>query len=119
MKKILIVPILAIMLCSGFYTGPAAETKSNLNDVIAYPNPFNKSVGDNEITFENLTSKITIRIYKLTGELIWEKDFTTTDGKVVWEVCNDSGRPIAGGIYIYLITNSQGHKTAGKLAIIR
>jgi len=117
-RKILIIP-LAIMLCSGFYTGLAAETKSNLNNVIAYPNPFDKSIGDNEITFENLTSEVTISIYKLTGELIWKEEFTTTDGKAVWEVCNDSGRPVAGGIYIYLITNPEGQKIAGKLAIIQ
>jgi hypothetical protein len=32
---------------------------------------------------------------------------------------NDSGDKVASGIYVYLITDSQGDKGRGKMAVIR
>jgi hypothetical protein len=36
-----------------------------------------------------------------------------------WRAINDAKRPLASGVYIYIITNPAGEKCIGKIAIIR
>jgi len=72
-----------------------------------------------EITFKNLTDQCKIRIYNIAGELIYEQEFTNTNGKAEWNLKNRSGKDVASGVYIYLITNNQNQKAVGKIGIIR
>ena len=44
---------------------------------------------------------------------------TDGDGKVVWNVVNQSGRKLASGIYICRATNNKGEEKFFKLAVIR
>jgi len=91
---------------------------SSLRDVKVYPNPFKPDKGHDKITFEGLENNVTIRIYKITGELVYEKEHSATDGYEYWSVTNVYGRPLASGVYIYVIEGS-GEKAIGKIAIIR
>jgi len=91
----------------------------DLSNVIVYPNPFDVRLGHSVITFDNLTASGTLRVYKLTGELVFEKDFVSVDGKAVWDGTNTDGNHLASGLYMYLVTNDNGQKKTGKIAILR
>jgi len=90
-----------------------------LDSVIVYPNPFQARAGHTVIYFGNLTASARIRIYKMTGELVSEKDVSAVDGKAAWDVTNNDGNAVADGLYIYLVTNDDGQKKTGKVAILR
>ncbi|MEW6607172.1 MAG: cohesin domain-containing protein [bacterium] len=102
---------------------------STLGNVAVYPNPFkpNSGLGHEYITFgskreisRRLTSYATIKIYTVAGDLVKTLEVTPQDnGQKIWYADNDSGNKVASGVYIYLITNPQGEKCIGKLAIIR
>ncbi len=70
------------------------------------------------ITFWNMPSIATIRIYTLTGTLVKEIQHTDGTYQHVWDVKNDSGQEVATGVYIFTVQTESGHKS-GKLAIIR
>jgi hypothetical protein len=94
---------------------PAGKSKqiaaSNLNNVIAYPNPCK---GYDKITFKNLTNQCRIRIYNIAAERIYEKELTNTNGSAEWNC-----KGIASGVYIYIITNDKGQKATGKIGIVK
>jgi hypothetical protein len=106
---------------------PVAPDK--LGKISVYPNPFkpNSGLGHTHITFgskrdisRRLTRYATIRIYDVAGDLIKTLEVVPADkGQKVWNVRNEAGKEVASGVYIYLITNPQGEKCIGKLAIIR
>ena len=87
--------------------------------IVVYPNPFNVNKGIEYVTFNGLsTTATTVRIYNLTGELIYETD-EVYNGKAFWDCRNNSGKDVASGIYIYLITNNQNQKSTGKIGIVK
>lgn len=96
-----------------------ADLRSDLDSVIAYPNPVRTAIGQNKVTFENLTTNVKIRIFKINGDLVKEINATDTTGQVVWDLTNDAGQKVGSAVYLYLVTNSDSQKTKGKLAIIR
>jgi hypothetical protein len=110
----LIVPL------SGAPIAPAAVA-TNLNNVIAYPNPFKPSVSTAKgITFENLTQgDIHLRIFKLTGENIYDSQISSSNGKILWNVLDKNNNPVASGMYIYLISNDANQLAKGKIAVIK
>ncbi|MEW6007718.1 MAG: hypothetical protein AB1595_06170 [bacterium] len=52
-------------------------------------------------------------------ELVFDQEYTNTNGKVEWNLKNKEGNPVASGVYIYLITNNKGDKAIGKLGIVK
>ncbi|MBI4057586.1 MAG: Ig-like domain-containing protein [Elusimicrobia bacterium] len=91
---------------------------TSLADAYAYPVPFKPSQGHSQITFTNLSSLATIRIYTITGNLVRELEETDGDGQLGWDVKNKEGVPVSSGVYLYLI-KSQTDTKKGKLVIIR
>lgn len=89
----------------------------DLSNIIVYPNPFKPHLGHNEIYFKGLTTKTTIKIYNIAGELV--RKIENVDGETTWDARNNSGNKVASGVYIYLITNDKGNKRTGKLAVIK
>ncbi len=70
------------------------------------------------ITFNNLSGNSRVKIFTTSGHLA--KDLGTVNGQVTWDLTNDSGDKVASGIYVYLITDSQGDKLrVSKLAIVK
>jgi hypothetical protein len=65
--------------------------------------------------FTNLTSEATVKIYTLSGKLV--RSLTESEEEVIWDVLNEDGNSITTGLYIYSITDSDGNKKTGKLAI--
>ena len=96
-----------------------SKVEDNLNKVTVYPNPYNPSGGYDHINFSHLTSQATIRIFNIAGELVRTIEETDNDGLALWYADNESGTPVASGVYIYIVTNPQGEKKTGKVAIIK
>ncbi|MBI4848802.1 MAG: T9SS type A sorting domain-containing protein [Nitrospirae bacterium] len=96
---------------------PTITTKNNLMAVIVYPNPCKPHLpGHDGITFDNLTSECTVRIYNIAGDLVYEKEVAKSQGKVIWDLRDDS--EVSSGVYFYVITNPAGERVIDKLAII-
>ena len=99
-------------------SGPNIVLPANLENLIVYPNPFKPALGHTGIVFAGLTTDATIRIFDLSGQeisredVIWQMSWT-------WNVKNREGEKVARGIYIYLVTNSQGEKKSGKIAVVK
>jgi fibronectin type 3 domain-containing protein len=84
-----------------------------------YPNPFKSYAGHTRMTFDGLTDQAKIEVFTLTGEKVCTMEEKDGDGELAWDVTNSKGRKLASGIYIYRITNDQGHEKISRLAVIR
>jgi hypothetical protein len=100
---------------------------TDLSNAYAYPVPWKPYDGRAEtgslsegITFTNLGSEASIRIYTLSGELVKTLDYSYSGGneELNWDCTNRDGKVIASGTYIYYIKNSKEHKT-GKIIVIK
>ncbi|MGQ0645675.1 MAG: PKD domain-containing protein, partial [Elusimicrobiota bacterium] len=98
--------------------GLIGEPSLELAGAYAYPVPFRPALGHSEITFTELSSLATIRVYTLSGELVRELQETDGDGVLKWDVTNSRGEPLASDVHFYVIENSRQKKT-GKLVVIR
>ena len=81
----------------------------------AYPNPFNSSV---IIQYSNLSGS-EIGIYDIQGKLI--RTFGTeegSDGKVIWDATDYSGKAVSSGIYFARARMSRGEKII-RLVLLR
>ena len=99
------------ILTSGFW-GSVAQITLDVDDVMpeefsiskAYPNPFNPTVNiDFSIPEE---SDINIQIFDLLGRNVFnhEQNFNTAGNyRFQWHGVNDSGTPIASGVYFVTI----------------
>ncbi len=95
----------------------AKDFADDLENVIAYPNPWKHGMGINVITFDNLMENSKIQIYTFSGNLVFEVEVDSVDYQ--WDLKNKDGNDIASGIYIYFITDDKGKEKSGKFAIIK
>lgn len=101
---------------------------TDVSDVYAYPVPFRPNAGNPArygcfagcapagITFTNLPTEGTIRIYTLSGLLVRQLDIATNPQS--WDVRNSAGEVVASGVYFYEVRSGQNRKT-GKLMVIK
>ena len=89
-----------------------------LDEAYAYPVPFRPDLGDTQVTFTNLSSKATIKIYNVAGELVKTIEETDGDTKAFWDGLNEKGNKISSGLYFYYIRNDIESKK-GKLLIVK
>lgn len=98
--------------------------KKNLDKISVYPNPY---FGSNNletdkyrrfVRFTGLPKEATIRIFSISGVFIQRIDKNDFDQYVDWNLQNESGLPVASGVYIaYIDMPGIGTKTM-KLAVI-
>lgn len=91
------------------------SSPSSLSDVISYPNPFRIGSGAG-VTFNRLSGGEIIRIYTVSGELVYSYSNPAGTGSWLWDVRNSAGSGITPGVYLYLISLGADRRT-GKLAI--
>jgi len=85
----------------------------NIEDVIAFPNPFVIREGNEVLSF-NYNGNATVRIYTVSGELVRE-----TDINIPWDGRNQGNENVAPGVYLFLLTDEDGSVGRGKILLIR
>ena len=96
------------------------------DDVIVVPNPYiarsglDESTYERRIQFQNVPSEYALKIYTVSGELVWEQDETygDYDGFAFWNLRTVNNQEVAPGLYYYTISNDDC-KGMGKISIIR
>lgn len=90
----------------------------DLTFMVVYPNPLNVNEIE-DVKFKNLplTKKGDIKIFNLSGDLVYRESF---EGKSLlsWSAKNNSGQSVSAGLYYYIITAGSDRKK-GKIAVIR
>ena len=117
--------------------------------ITVFPNPYRvearwdegANVRDHYLWFANLPAKCTIRIYTLSGDLVYDYDFNgaTYDGRNArgiydprtdltsklsgatfgWDMITRRGQAAATGLYMYSVEDQGGKKTLGKFLIVK
>jgi len=102
----------------------AVQDFANFDEVRAYPNPYRPEHKDNGVagmTFDNIPSDASIKIYTLAGELVRETERgDISNSRWVWDLKNDDDEDVARGVYLYYMSSSGGGDTkTEKVAVIR
>ncbi|MFC1500986.1 T9SS type A sorting domain-containing protein [Elusimicrobiota bacterium] len=98
-----------------------AKLEADLTIAHCYPNPYkpNSGLGHNKITFSHTTAYTKLMVFNIAGELVYSTEADTPTGELEWNVRNNAGEKVASGVYLYLLTDNEGHKKVGKFAILR
>ena len=97
---------------------PIANAFSNFDKTIVGPNPFR--IGSNvnaKLTFRLIVPNSEIKILTTSGRLV-KKLATGTIDAVQWDGTNMEGQLVASGVYLYLMTSTNGAEKAGKILVI-
>ncbi len=97
------------------FKGDATEGKNSLDDAYVYPNPVNMKRHDH-LVIRNLMSEISLKITDVEGNLVWETE--SKGGTVIWNLKNFSGRPVASGVYLILLTDREKQNTKVLKALV-
>ena len=113
------------------FTAPAATNNKNLarsqiNEINVFPNPY-YGVNSEElnkynrfVTFSHLPQKAKIRIFNLAGVLVKTIDKNDPGQFQRWDLANESGLPVASGLYIaYIELPDIGSTKILKIAVIQ
>ena len=86
-----------------------------LDEIIVFPNPANPLT--QEMSVAGLPEGSRVRIYNLSGDLVWTGEETDGDGGLQWNGRNNSGEPVAAGIYL-LLASHQGRQRRTRIAVL-
>jgi len=89
-----------------------------LADAHVWPNPCNAKKGCAGLTFAKLTYDAEIKIYTVSGELVWQAEKRDEFMTKVWDLTNTYGHKVASGLYVYYI-KSGNSSMKGKFILIR
>ncbi len=114
------------------FTAPTANSskelqKADVEKINVFPNPYygthsrETARAQHYVTFNHLPEKATIRIFDLSGVLVKTIKHEATAGQFdKWNLLNDSGYPVASGVYvIYVDMPDLGKTKILKLAIVQ
>ncbi|MCX7715874.1 MAG: T9SS type A sorting domain-containing protein, partial [Endomicrobia bacterium] len=90
---------------------------NDLSSLKAYPNPYNPLVHTGGLVIDGLTSQAKIKIYTITGELVKEVEYTTANGRAIWDGKNTEGSIVSSGVYVIYVEGSNGEKKKLKVAV--
>ena len=95
-----------------YRTGTSAET-----------HPFYHNYPDGSIKFFNVPKESDIKIYTVSGDLVWSAHHSSStgeDGIISWDVKNERDEDVGSGVYLYRCKNSaDGSDSYGRIVIIR
>lgn len=92
-------------------------SNGDLSNVKVGPVPFKSTSGDPGVTFRNLPSGTTIRLFTAYGRIV-QTYKVDNGGEQLWDLTNANFSQVASGVYFYSV-ESGGNKKEGKLVIIR
>ncbi len=104
--------------------------QNDLRRIYAVPNPYRTggsvfttpnyhNFPDNMIRFVNVPSNCSLKIYTVSGDLVWEVENREGLGNIEWDARNQSGEDVASGVYVYKIEDLSGNRVYGRLIVIR
>jgi ligand-binding sensor domain-containing protein len=85
---------------------------TNLDSVYAFPNPFVINSSGDRLSF-NFAEQAALRIYTVAGELVANLP------QPIWDGRNDHGEPVASGVYLFVLTDTEGRSGRGKFLLVR
>ncbi|MBI5701134.1 hypothetical protein HZC34_04715 [Candidatus Saganbacteria bacterium] len=88
---------------------------SSVSGLMVYPNPYH--IGQT-LKFDGLASDVNVYIYEISGDLVWH-GFTSGAASISWDGKNNFGNAAVPGVYLYLVKDSQGSRSIGKIAVIK
>jgi hypothetical protein len=105
------------------------DPQDNLKEVYAVPNPYRSggsrlttanyhNFPDEKIRFVNVPTSCLIKIFTVSGDLVWEYKHTG-GGNIEWDATNRGGESVASGVYLYRVEDDEGGQVYGRLIIIR
>ncbi|NPA43831.1 MAG: T9SS type A sorting domain-containing protein [Chlorobi bacterium] len=97
------------------FKGDASEGRNDLSRAYVYPNPAVMTRHD-YIVIRNLMSDISVKITDIAGNLVYET--RSRGGSVRWNMENFDGQKVASGVYLILLTDSEGRNTRVLKALI-
>ncbi|MDD3626024.1 MAG: T9SS type A sorting domain-containing protein [bacterium] len=86
-----------------------------LSRIKIYPNPVKPG---NDLTFENISNGITVKIYNISGDLVQSLSEEDGDGILVWDLRNKAGVKVSSGIYLIEV-KSENSTRLEKIAVIK
>jgi hypothetical protein len=106
------------------------EAQSDLYNVYVVPNPFRSGPSrltapnyhnfpDENVRFVNVPHDCTIRIFTVSGDLVWENEQIDDGGNVTWDLRNRSSEDVSSGVYIYRVVKPDGDAVFGRIVVIR
>ncbi|MBN1884482.1 MAG: hypothetical protein JW876_03020 [Candidatus Krumholzibacteriota bacterium] len=109
------------------------DTGTDVKKIYAVPNPYRTGTSaeswpyyhnfpDNSIKFYNVPAQCELRIFTVSGDLVWETVFSSAggeDGVITWDVKNKEGRDVGSGVYVYKVEASNGDHMYGRIVVIR
>jgi subtilisin family serine protease len=90
----------------------------DLSSARVYPNPWRRDRHSSAlITFDQMSPNSTVKIFTLSGHQV--RTLSPDLSASTWDLKTDSGDRVASGLYVFSITDDQGQKKIGKLAVIQ
>lgn len=99
------------------FKGTATGPESNLENVIAFPNPVRPGFSG-RVTIKGLTTGANVKITDIEGNLVYEE--VSEGGSIQWDTTAFGRHKVASGVYLILVTGEdQAETTVSKLLIVR
>lgn len=96
---------------------PYRDYGQDIASVTVEPNPFNPNRGTMTFTGSSLAGAAGARIYTPDGRLV--RSLSHDRAALGWDGRDDSGRPVADGVYLILTHSGNGQAAQGKVAVLR
>lgn len=109
------------------------DAGTELNRVYVVPNPYRTGTSaettpyyhnyaDMTIKFFNMPREAQVKIYTVSGDLVWEGshyDAEGDDGSMSWNVKNRNGLDVGSGVYVFRVESKNGEDVYGRIVVIR
>ncbi len=97
---------------------PHPSLAADLGGARVFPNPWRADTHAGiALTVDQLTPGSEVRIYTMSGR--WVRTISAPAGVGHWDLTDDAGQRVASGIYLYLISDTQGRRRSGSFAVVR
>jgi len=109
------------------------DAGADISKVYVVPNPYRAGTSaaisayyhnfpDGTIKFYNVPQEADIKVYTISGDLVWEmhhSDIVGDKGVVSWNVKNKEGQEVGSGVYIFRCESSGGEDVYGRIVVMR
>ncbi|MCH7549195.1 MAG: hypothetical protein IH969_06640, partial [Candidatus Krumholzibacteriota bacterium] len=106
------------------------DTQADPAQIYVVPNPYRTGTSrlttenyhnfpDDVVRFVNVPSGASMKVYTMSGDLVWEFEHPGPKGNVIWDTKNRGGVLITSGVYIFRVELENGDSMFGRFVVIR